>query len=245
MKITFKEFLKKIPNDPNIKLLITEEWWNKNYKNTNTIIKYLYIDLIITQHVREFLDGRLPSKLKKYIPKDDFLKRAKEIHNDKYDYSLITKEWWQENYRNTYLKLPIVCKKHGVFYQRINNHLYGSGCPKCNESKGERKIRQYLEENNIEYIYQYKIIYKNKNYYFDFFIPDKKIGIEYDGEFHYLNLKRMERFIDEILIQQKRDKYKNQYCLENNIKLLRIPYWKFNNIKDILKNIFEGNENVF
>ena len=46
-------------------------------------------------------------------------------------------------------------------------------------------------------------------------------------------------------IQQVRDKIKNKFCKENNIKLIRIPYWKKNNINIILDNLLvKGGQSV-
>ena len=57
--------------------------------------------------------------------------------------------------------------------------------------------------------------------------------IEYDGEFHYQDIFKDGSF--EIL--QSHDKYKNDYCKRIDIKLIRIPYWKYDNIKTILKEV--------
>jgi len=57
--------------------------------------------------------------------------------------------------------------------------------------------------------------------------------IEYDGIQHFKPIKYFggeEKF----KFQQKTDFIKNEYCKNNNIKLLRIPYWEFDNIKLIL-----------
>jgi very-short-patch-repair endonuclease len=54
----------------------------------------------------------------------DFISEANLIHNNKYDYSLV-------NYKNSKLKIKIICKKHGMFEQKSNNHLIGQGCSKC------------------------------------------------------------------------------------------------------------------
>ena len=52
--------------------------------------------------------------------------KAKEVHGDKYDYSLITE------YKNDRIKYPIICKTHGVFYKCFNKHIHmAQGCPKC------------------------------------------------------------------------------------------------------------------
>lgn len=70
---------------------------------------------------------------------------------------------------------------------RINHVMYGdSGCPHCKTSKGERRVEQYLKENNIEYNKQYK--FKDckdiRCLPFDFYLPNHNTCIEYDGEQH-------------------------------------------------------------
>lgn len=55
---------------------------------------------------------------------DIFIERAKRIHGDKYDYSLV-------KYTNSYDHVTIGCKLHGIFRIMPNNHLKGSGCPEC------------------------------------------------------------------------------------------------------------------
>lgn len=57
---------------------------------------------------------------------DDFIKRAKEIHGDRYDYSKV-------KYKNLTTKIEIVCKKHGSFFVRPESHLHktGGNCQKC------------------------------------------------------------------------------------------------------------------
>ena len=57
--------------------------------------------------------------------------------------------------------------------------------------------------------------------------------IEYDGEYHYLESTRNSK--KKLKLQQKRDKIKTDYCKQNNIELLRIPYWEKENIEEILE----------
>jgi len=166
---------------------------------------------------------------RKKLTFEKFLDKFNKIHQD--IQINFNKEWWQENYKNTYTKISLICPIHGEFKSKINNILMGTSCPKCNESKGERKIRQWLEKNNINYIYQYKIKYQDRNFYFDFYIPKLNLAIEYDGIFHFENPIN----VNENKIQKERDKLKNQYCQENNINLLRIPYWDFKKIDEILE----------
>lgn len=61
--------------------------------------------------------------------------------------------------------------------------------------------------------------------------------IEYDGIFHY----KKQYDDDGFEILQIHDKLKNEYCKINNIKLVRIPYYDFNNIEDILNKALNIN----
>lgn len=74
---------------------------------------------------------------------------------------------------------------------------------------------------------------------FDFYLPDKNIIIEYDGEFHYIPIKVQKTDSEEVAIDRlnetkAHDKIKTDYCLKNQIKLIRIPYWEKENIETIL-----------
>lgn len=123
----------------------------------------------------------------------------------------------------------------------------GTRCPTCNLSHGERKISKFLEENNIYYMKEYIIEgLKGSNggiMRFDFMIEiDKRmILIEYDGIQHYIQ-KFGEKEFRRI---QDNDRLKNDYCKNNNINILRIPYWEFDNVEDILKEyIIYGNTEI-
>ena len=56
----------------------------------------------------------------------DFITRAKRVHGDKYDYS-------KAMYQGVHAKICIICPKHGEFWQEVNNHLHGAGCPMCSK----------------------------------------------------------------------------------------------------------------
>jgi len=92
-------------------------------------------------------------------------------------------------------------------------------------SIGEFEIMKFLDENNVEYKHNRPIKgckYK-KALLFDFQIPDKKICIEYDGKQHYYPISYFggEKSFEENKI---RDSIKDEFCKENNIKMIRIPY---------------------
>ena len=105
------------------------------------------------------------------------------------------------------------------------------GCKQ--KSSGELKIENVLKENNINFKQQYQITDFSLYSLFDFAIFDDDNNliklIEFDGEQHF---KPIEHFGGEekFKIQQERDERKNKYCEENNLNLLRIPYWDYDKI---------------
>jgi very-short-patch-repair endonuclease len=113
----------------------------------------------------------------------------------------------------------------------------GQMCPNCkdDESIGERRIRTYLESNNI--LFEQEKWFSNcrdiKPLPFDFYLPDYNTIIEFDGEQHY---KQGHFTHSHLSYVQKHDTIKNEYCKNNNITLIRIPYWDMNNIEIILNN---------
>lgn len=69
--------------------------------------------------------GYLSRSLTSRNTKEEFMRRAKEVHGDRYSYSSV-------EYKNCSLKVSITCKVHGEFLQTPNAHLCGKGCPACN-----------------------------------------------------------------------------------------------------------------
>ena len=109
----------------------------------------------------------------------------------------------------------------------------------CLKSKGEEKIIQLLKENNIPFKYQKffdTCIFDTKNKArFDFYVNNKYI-IEYDGEQHFGYTKNGWNTKEHFEKLQARDIYKNNWCKENNIPLIRISYTRYDNlcIEDLL-----------
>lgn len=177
----------------------------------------------------------------------DFISDANGVHGiDKYDYSLV-------DYKNSKTNVKIICKNpnHGIFQQTPSNHLKGQGCPKCNESQGEKFVDSLLKDMNIQFIRQKKFIdctNKIQGRYcrklpFDFFLPEQNAVIEYDGQGHF---KPIEVFGGEksFLKQKEYDNIKNQYCIDKGIKMIRIPYtMDKSNIKSFIqKSLNMSNE---
>jgi hypothetical protein len=80
-----------------------------------------------------------------------FVNKANITHKNKYDYSLV-------DCKNVSGRVKIICPIHGEFNQIVNNHLRGAGCPSCNESKGEKNIKEFLIKHEINYEPQKKFI---------------------------------------------------------------------------------------
>ena len=161
---------------------------------------------------------------------DLLISEFKKVHRDKFDYSKV-------KFENVSEKVEIMCEEHGSFYQNIYQHLRGEGCGFCKtNSKGEEYIKMWLDGMNIKYIRQKS--FKDCKYInslsFDFYLPKYEMCIEFDGLQHY---KPVSYFggADGFKKSKKRDKVKDEWCLKNNIKLLRIKYNEINKIQYILK----------
>lgn len=163
-------------------------------------------------------------------------------------YPLLIKEWdyltnigKPEDYLpSSRPRINWICSICGWKWNTTINSRTGkknSGCPKCNMSKGERKIEMVLSENTIKYFPQHR--FDNCKYerelIFDFYLSDFNICIEYQGEQHYQVFRNNFFGGEESLARNKeRDEIKQKYCEENNIPLLIIPYWDFDKIEEIL-----------
>lgn len=153
----------------------------------------------------------------KVLTNEQFIEKAKQIHGDKYDYSLV-------NYINQKHKIEIICPKHGLFKQGPSDHIYGkNGCLQCCQSKGEKIISQILKKHDILYEDEHEVIINNSYHYFDFYLPEKNIIIEFNGKQHY---EPIDFFggIKGFEITKHRDKIKEKYCIDNNINFIVISY---------------------
>lgn len=206
------------------------------YINNRTKVKIIYpthgeFVQIPTNHLKgrvcmKCYINKKPTYKRKSI--DNFITEANKIHNSKYLYL-------KSNYIDRKTDVIITCSKHGDFIQRPAHHLRGAGCPTCAETKGEESIRIFLENHNIKFEQEKRFKdLKDKSYlYYDFYLPEYNLCIEYDGKQHF---EAIEYFGGEkaFLETQKRDEIKNQYCRDNNIDLLRISYKEKDKIEEII-----------
>jgi predicted Zn-ribbon and HTH transcriptional regulator len=146
-----------------------------------------------------------------------------------------------DQYKNKQTVLNVRCLNCGYEWKVCFNSIRcGSGCPNCKKSRGEEKIEEFFILNKIKYIYQHKFDdCKDKRHLpFDYFLPDFNLIVEYDGELHFephFALKYLENPYKFVEITKYHDFIKDQYCEINNIVLIRIPFWEYENIENILE----------
>lgn len=209
------------------------------YQNRRSKIRLKCIECgeIFIQEARSHIDSKhgCPSCAIKRVAKEKckdietFEKQCSEKHLGRYRYF--------QDYVECREKIKIECITcNNVFYQTASSHLYQlCGCPECNFSKGELEISKILKFYNISYCSQKSFdgCRNIEKLIFDFYLPEYNICIEYDGEQHFTWLKGYIS-IDKFERTKENDSIKDNYCLENNIKLIRIHYKDYKNIKIIL-----------
>lgn len=91
----------------------------------------------------------------KKLTAEEFIKKAKEVHGDRYNYSKV-------NYINSQEKVCIICPEHGEFWQKPYNHLNGAKCPLCNRRKWntETFIEEARKVHGDRYDYS-KVVFKS------------------------------------------------------------------------------------
>lgn len=129
-----------------------------------------------------------------------------------------------------------------IFYTTYRQVKFGTNLGIGNTSKGENKIKQVLKSMHIEFETQktFNDCRNPKTNYllrFDFYLPDYNCCVEYDGLQHF---QETYYFSDDLKSRQYKDNIKDNYCKNNNIKIIHIPYWEYNKInKDYINKILK------
>lgn len=157
-----------------------------------------------------------------------FIENAQKLHGDRYDYSNV-------EYVNNKTPVIIICRLHGEFKTLPNSHLaIRCGCPKCKESKGEMRIRNFLLSHHIDFIQEYRIA--GFKYRYDFYLPKLNLLVEFHGQQHY---KPVNIFGGEAGYKNtvKRDKIKRELAKRNNYRMTTMSYRSMhsNNLERIFK----------
>lgn len=214
---------------------------SKEYKNLHEKLSY-----ICRKHPDNIFEIA-PNDLKHGV-RCPLCKKENFIPHNKLDYNFVKSKFLDNGYilldteySNNQIPMRYICKEHP---DKISKMSYGKltmgqKCPFCRQSQLERKVCLYLDARKINYIPQYRFDdCRNKlPLPFDFAIFDNKENLmflcETDGRQHFELVEIYGE--EEFELTQKRDRIKNEYCKNNNIKLIRIPYWEIDNIEEILK----------
>jgi hypothetical protein len=143
-------------------------------------------------------------------------------------------------------RIDVRCAKCGHKWSPTASSLTsGFGCPNCASSRGERRINDFLTNQNIAFIYQKSFSalrgVGGGLLSYDFYLTKYNLLIEYQGEFHD-GTARQQTEID-FLRQQEHDRRKKIYAKNHNICLLEIWYWDYDNIEHILHETLNNLEN--
>lgn len=196
------------------------------YKNSKTSIKIKHI-CGYTYSVRPdaFLRGaKCPKCNKRHLSTintkttAEYSKEVLDITNGEY-----TLKSSYKGYKSYVLIKHNVCGTIYPVTPLVFSH--GRRCPICSKSHGEHHIKDYLENKNIQYIPQKKFsnCADKKELSYDFYLPTKRVLIEYQGQQHY---KPVELFggKKQLAIQNNHDRIKREYAIKNLYTLIEIPY---------------------
>ena len=143
---------------------------------------------------------------------EEFIEKVKQIHGDKYDYSMV-------EYIRANEKVIIICKKHGEYQQTPSSHLMGQECPRC-ANKTEGKLFEKIKNIYPTIVAQFKQEWCKKKFKlsYDFCIYEHKIIIELDGAQHFQQISNWQTPEQTF----ENDKFKEQCANDNNYSVIRL-----------------------
>lgn len=163
-----------------------------------------------------------------------------------------------EEYVHAKHKLRVRHNLCGTVYQSSPDNFVNKGrrCPECFDNKNSKwsyEVEKFLKENGIDYLKEYSFpdcVHK-RPLKFDFAVLNEsgklKGLIEVDGQQHFEPF----RFIQDLELRQQkfvegkvRDKIKDDYCKTKGIKLIRIPYFRINELSELLQDMLIPNQAV-
>ena len=209
---------------------------NNQYNYASTVYEGSFKNVIITckthgdfeQMPSNHLKGAgCPKCTNGRLTTEEFIDKANQTHNNKYDYSLST-------YTTSHDKLIITCNKHGNFEQKACNHLQGQGCPQCPTiiSKPQQEIVDFIRS-----VYNHEILINDrktiKGLELDIVLPKANLAIEYNGLYwHSYN-------IPESAEQKSRHQTKAMKAKAAYIDLIQIFENNWLHKSDIIKSMIK------
>lgn len=139
-----------------------------------------------------------------------------------------------------------LCTEHHQEFNRTFTSIvtFNKGCPECNKLNRqgwkEEHVCQMLEDWGFKITRQKKLegCEDKRPLPFDCYLDDFNVAVEYDGEGHYYPLRFRglddKKALTSFHSTQKHDRMKDIYCCNHNIPLIRIPYYKYEDLEDFL-----------
>lgn len=147
--------------------------------------------------------------------------------------------------------LTFSCAKCFSLYKALWSEICNNRrilCSHCSQKQStlEFLVENYLKAQNLNYETQKRFddCRKIKPLPFDFYLPEYNLVIEVNGSQHYYENQVFKQNLE---LRQEYDKIKKEYCVENNIKYVEIPFWHIKNgkekekYKEIIDNIINQN----
>lgn len=238
-----------------------EEFINKynNYINSDIELMDQYINVITPILCKCKICGQFSSKYPKHIITGHGCKKCSSIKRG--ENLKLTQEEFVDRIKNKNTNIKIEGTYNG-YNERIlcrclicnkswnpvaSSILNSSGCPFCEMSIGEQRIKSYLDNHSIKYYYEHTFSdlrgINNGMLSYDFYLPFYNLLIEFQGVQHeksinYFGEKK------QFKIQQEHDNRKRRYAKKHEINLLEIWYYDLNEIEEILDIYFEQVNNL-
>ena len=178
------------------------------------------------------------------VSPEEYKRRLYEVHGDNLNFE-------KAEFAKSQDKIEVICNvgnQHSSFWATPNNLLRGKGCPICKLSHGARKVAQWLDDHCIAYETEWtghglrSNSYEKATLRMDFYLPDQKTIIEFDGAQHFepTTFGRMTEEQAILAYEQlsMNDVRKNQWAEDEGFKMLRIRYDQ--SVSDILEKAFAG-----
>lgn len=177
---------------------------------------------------------------------DSILQKFKDVHGDRYDYSLST-------FTNSKDFIKIVCREHGIFTQKVKQHMLGQGCPECGKFlcgtwSREEWVRKFKNKVGTVYIIEFfnkderfiKIgittntiktrFSSSTKYPYEFIILKElkcSVGVAWDIEKHCLNIFKPYRYTPKLTFAGCTECFN----IKNKKEIIDYDYTKFKEIK--------------
>lgn len=176
--------------------------------------------------------GRIKASKSRITTQDEFILKLQEAQPNIIPIS---------EYISCKTAMRFKCKIDGCEWESIPSNILNcsASCPSCRSNSNENIVRNILLDLGFRVDSQYRFNGCKDKYTlpFDMFLPEHNVLVEYDGEQHYFPVPfRGNAFDAQISFEKTKlhDKIKDDFCVQNNIPLIRIPYWEKDNLKEYI-----------